>query len=244
MSIPELLLANPSGQAADASVVAEDLVKHFRSGSHTVKAVDGVSATLVRQAMVVVRGPSGCGKSTFLNLIGGLEQPDSGRLVVDGVDISRMSARAGVRYRRSKVGFVFQQFNLVPYLTALENVMLPLEYSGVLHRKSDRQQRAAELLRRVGLNSDRHLRRPSRLSGGEQQRVAIARALANDPPIIVADEPTANLDSRTGRLIIDLLRGLATEGRTVVVATHDGAIAARATSVIEMSDGRVVAPAR
>jgi putative ABC transport system ATP-binding protein len=201
--------------------------------------VDGVSFRLPRGKIVALRGPSGCGKSTLLNLIGALDRPDSGRLNVDGVDVSRLSGGGEVEYRRRKVGFVFQQFNLVPELSAIENVTLPMEFVGTGTNGAS-QVRARELLGRVGLAQDLHKRRPAKLSGGEQQRVAIARALANDPPIVLADEPTANLDSETGRLIVELLRTLRTENRTVIIATHDDAIAAKADLILEMRDGRLV----
>ncbi|MCH8901409.1 MAG: ABC transporter ATP-binding protein [Chloroflexi bacterium] len=219
--------------------VAEGLVKHFKSGPVTVKAVDGVSFQLPRSAVVALRGPSGCGKSTLLNLIGALDRPDSGRLTVDGVDVAKLSGRSEAAYRRRKVGFVFQQFNLVPYLSALENVTLPMELAGASSNGSAKL-RARELLGQVGLTQDRLERRPAKLSGGEQQRVAIARALANDPPLILADEPTANLDSKTGALIIKILRGLRDEGRTVLIATHDDAIANEADVILEMRDGQLV----
>ncbi|MCH7838115.1 MAG: ABC transporter ATP-binding protein [Chloroflexi bacterium] len=219
--------------------VAEGLVKHFKSGPVTVKAVDGVSFQLPRSAVVALRGPSGCGKSTLLNLIGALDRPDSGRLTVDGVDVTTLSGRSEAAYRRRKVGFVFQQFNLVPYLSALENVTLPMELAGVSSNGSANM-RARELLGQVGLTQDRLERRPAKLSGGEQQRVAIARALANDPPLVLADEPTANLDSKTGALIIKILRSLRDEGRTVLIATHDDAIANEADVILEMRDGQLV----
>ncbi len=219
--------------------VAEGLTKHFKSGPVTVKAVDGVSFRLPRGKIVALRGPSGCGKSTLLNLIGALDRPDSGQLNVDGVDVGRLSGGGEVEYRRRKVGFVFQQFNLVPQLSAIENVILPMEFVGT-GTNGALQVRARELLARVGLAQDQHRRRPAKLSGGEQQRVAIARALANDPPIVLADEPTANLDSETGRLIVELLRTLRTENRTVIIATHDEAIAAKADIILEMRDGRLV----
>jgi putative ABC transport system ATP-binding protein len=219
--------------------VAEGLTKHFKSGPIVVKAVDGVSFRLPRGKIVALRGPSGCGKSTLLNLIGALDKPSSGRLNVDGVDVSRLSGGGEVAYRRRKVGFVFQQFNLVPELSAIENVTLPMEFVGKGTDGASRA-RAGELLERVGIAQDRHERRPAKLSGGEQQRVAIARALANDPPIVLADEPTANLDSKTGRLIVELLHSLRTENRTVMIATHDEAIAAKADLILEMRDGRLV----
>ncbi len=218
--------------------VAEGLTKHFKTGSLTVRAVDGVSFRLPRARIVALRGPSGCGKSTLLNLIGALDRSDSGQLTVDGVDVSNLSGGGEVAYRRRKVGFVFQQFNLMPQLSAIENVTLPMEFVGASNGAS--RARATELLERVGLTEERHDRRPAKLSGGEQQRVAIARALANDPPVVLADEPTANLDSKTGRLIVELLHSLRSENRTVVIATHDEAIAAKADLILEMSDGRLV----
>ncbi len=220
--------------------VAEGLTKHFKSGPVTVKAVDGVSFRLPRGTIVALRGPSGCGKSTLLNLLGALDRPDSGQLNVDGVDVSGLSGGAEVEYRRRKVGFVFQQFNLVPQLSAIENVTLPMEFVGGGMNGASHV-RSRELLGRVGLAQDQHKRRPAKLSGGEQQRVAIARALANDPPIVLADEPTANLDSETGRLIVELLRTLRTANRTVIIATHDEAIAAKADIIMEMRDGRLFA---
>ena len=225
----------------DYVAIAEELTKHFKSGPAVVRAVDGVGFRLPRGKMVALRGPSGCGKSTLLNLIGALDRPDSGKLIVDGVDVSRLSGGGEVAYRRRKVGFVFQQFNLVPQLSATENVTLPMEFVGGTNGAS--RSRARELLRRVGLTQDRHERRPAKLSGGEQQRVAIARALANEPPIILADEPTANLDSKTGRLIVELLRSLRKEYRTVIIATHDADIAAEADIILEMRDGRLVGDA-
>jgi putative ABC transport system ATP-binding protein len=225
----------------DCVAIAEELTKHFKSGPLVVKAVDGVGFRLPRGKMVALRGPSGCGKSTLLNLIGALDRPDSGKLIVDGVDVSRLSGGGEVAYRRRKVGFVFQQFNLVPQLSATENVTLPMEFVGGTNGTA--RSRARELLQRVGLARDRHERRPAKLSGGEQQRVAIARALANEPPIILADEPTANLDSKTGRLIVELLRSLRKEYRTVIIATHDADIAAEADIILEMRDGRLVGDA-
>jgi ABC-type lipoprotein export system ATPase subunit len=220
--------------------VAEGLTKHFRSGAVVVRAVDGVSFLVPRGKIVAVRGPSGCGKSTLLNLMGALDRPDSGQLTVDGINVSRLSGGGEVTYRRRKVGFVFQQFNLVPQLSAIENVTLPMEFLGKGTNGASRT-RARELLEQVGLTRDRHDRRPVKLSGGEQQRVAIARALANDPPILLADEPTANLDSETGRLIVELLRGLRDANRTVIIATHDEAIAAKADIILKMRDGRLFA---
>jgi len=218
--------------------VATDLIKHFQSGPSTVRAVNGVSFRIPSGRIVAIRGASGCGKSTLLNLIGALDKPDSGELRVDGVDVPRLTGAPEVAYRRRKVGFVFQQFNLIPHLSALENVKLPMELEGDSKRASDEV--AGALLRQVGLADELHRRRPAKLSGGEQQRVAIARALANNPPIILADEPTANLDSKTGRLIIDLLQALRRDDRTVIIATHDVDVAAKADAILEMSDGQIV----
>ena len=223
-----------------STAVAEQLTKHFKSGPDTVRAVDGVSFRLPRGKMVALQGASGCGKSTLLTLIGALDKPDSGRLIVDGIDVAQLGGSGEVAYRRLKVGFVFQMFNLVPQLSAIENVMLPMELAGA-GNSGTLQARAAALLGWVGLPPDRHNRRPSRLSGGEQQRVAIARALANDPPVILAAEATPNLDSKTGALIVQLLRSLRGEDRTILIATHDEAIAKEADFVIVMKDGHLFA---
>ncbi len=218
--------------------IAEKLSKRFKSGASVIEAVDAVDLNLSRGSLVALRGPSGCGKSTLLNLLGALDRADGGRLEVDGVDVTALRGGKEVAYRRDKVGFVFQQFNLVPHLSALENVTLPMELAGMPSQQA--RSRGKELLSQVGLGPDKHGRRPARLSGGEQQRVAIARALANDPPIILADEPTANLDSKTGRLIVDLLLSLRGGDRTVIIATHDIDVASRADLVIEMNDGRII----
>ena len=220
------------------AAVLEDVVKHFKSGGDTVRAVDGVSVAIPRGKLVALKGPSGCGKSTLLNLLGALDRPDSGRITVDGADVSALSGAAEVAYRRDKVGFVFQMFNLMSYLSAMENVMLPMELRGEPNAQG-RRALAESLLSRVKLAPDRHRRRPTRLSGGEQQRVAIARAMANDPPLILADEPTANLDSTTGEQIVRLLRSLASGDRTVLIATHDNAIAQQADLVVTMRDGKL-----
>jgi putative ABC transport system ATP-binding protein len=221
----------------DLVAVATKLSKRFKSGSSVIQAVDEVDLSLTRGRIAALKGPSGCGKSTLLNLLGALDRPDTGRLEVDGVDVTSLRGGREVAYRRDKVGFVFQQFNLVPHLSALENVTLPMELAGAPGARA--RARGRELLSRVGMGPEKHGRRPAKLSGGEQQRVAIARALANDPPIILADEPTANLDSKTGRLIVELLQSLRDEDRTVIIATHDAAIAASADLVIEMNDGRI-----
>ncbi len=232
-------MSNASVVTSAGAAVLEDVVKHFKSGPDIVRAVDGVSVAIPRGKLVALKGPSGCGKSTLLNLLGALDRPDSGSITVDGADIAGLSGAAEVAYRRDKVGFVFQMFNLMPYLSAIENVMLPMELRGEPNAQG-RRTLAASLLERVKLAPDRHRRRPTRLSGGEQQRVAIARAMANDPPLILADEPTANLDSTTGEQIVQLLRSLANGDRTVLIATHDTAIARQADLVITMRDGKLV----
>ena len=219
-------------------IVTKDLEKHFKSGGDKVKAVDGINISIPRGKMVAIRGSSGSGKSTFLNLIGALDKPSSGSIVVDGVDVSKISGNAEVKYRLQKVGFVFQSYCLIPNLSALENAMMPIELLNP-HEKQ-RVEKAQKLLERVGIDQTRQARRPAKLSGGEQQRVAIARALANDPPIILADEPTGNLDSKNGKRIVELLRGLTKDGKTVLIATHDADIAAGADIIIEMVDGKIM----
>jgi len=221
----------------EAIVTVEALVKHFKSGGTMVRAVDGVSFNLPRGRMIAIKGASGSGKSTLLNLIGALDRPTSGSIVVDGIDVSQIHGSKEAQYRLNKVGFVFQSYYLIPSMTALENVMLPMELMGT--KQDQREAKARELLGRVGIDESHQARTPTRLSGGEQQRVAIARALANDPPIILADEPTGNLDSKTGKRIVQLLYGLTQEGRTVIVATHSTDIAARADMILEMIDGKL-----
>ena len=234
-------MSNAAVATSAGAAVLENVIKHFKSGPDTVRAVDGVSLAIPRGKLVALKGPSGCGKSTLLNLLGALDRLDSGRITVDGADVTGLSGVAEVAYRRDKVGFVFQMFNLMPYLSAIENVMLPMELRGEPNAQG-RRTLAESLLARVKLAPDRHRRRPARLSGGEQQRVAIARALANDPPLILADEPTANLDSATGEQIVRLLRSLASGDRAVLIATHDTAIARQADLVITMRDGKLVGP--
>jgi putative ABC transport system ATP-binding protein len=221
-------------------IVVDGLVKQFITSEFTtVTAVSGVSFKLPREKMIAIKGPSGCGKTTLLNLIGALDKPTSGSIVVDGIKVSEINGRDEAEYRLRKVGFVFQYYYLIPNLTALENVMLPMDLRGM--KRNGQEAGARRLLERVGLDASHQDRRPTRLSGGEQQRVAIARALANGPAVILADEPTGNLDSKTSTRIVELLYSLTTkEGRTIVVATHDADIAARADMVLEMKDGKLV----
>jgi putative ABC transport system ATP-binding protein len=218
-----------------------NLSKTFNSGGGgTVTAVDNVSFSLEEGQFASIVGTSGSGKSTLLSLLGGLERPSAGEVRVDDQVVSAESDRQLIDYRRNTVGFVFQNFSLIPNLSAQENVMLPMEFARV--GKSKRSERASNLLDQVGLDGDKQLRRPSRLSGGEQQRVAIARALANQPSLILADEPTGNLDSKTGRLIVELLRDLSkTSTTTVIVVTHDTAVSGAAEVTFSLEDGHLVA---
>lgn len=213
------------------------VVKYYRSGGNTVKAVNGITMQFPRGKIIALKGSSGSGKTTFLNLIGALDKVTAGSLIVDGVDVTKVSGVEEGKYRLREIGFVFQSYCLINNMTAMENVCLPMELSGVGNK--ERKHRAKELLNKVGIDASRQARRPARLSGGEQQRVALARALANNPPIILADEPTGNLDSKTGNIIVDLLCGLTGEGKTVIVATHSTEITAKADIVLEMVDGQV-----
>lgn len=211
--------------------------KHYRMGRNQFPALERVNLTIYRHEFVAIVGPSGSGKSTLLNLISGIDRPTAGTVIVDGLKISRMGENQLSKWRGRFVGIVFQFFQLLPTLTALENVMLPMEFRGTFRGR--RRQRALETLRLVGLEGQAdHL--PSALSGGEQQRAAIARALANDPPLIIADEPTGNLDTAAGARIIDILAGLhARDQKTVVLVTHDERLAKRAGRVLEVQDGAV-----
>lgn len=216
-----------------------DLKRSFKSGDTTVSAVDGVSFTVPDGQFASIIGQSGSGKSTLLTLLGALDKPTSGSIVVDGKDVAKMNDRTLTAYRGRTIGFVFQNYNLVPNLTALENVMLPMEFARV--PRKTRLERAAELLEQVGLSADQQLRKPGKLSGGQQQRVAIARALANQPKLILADEPTGNLDSKTGKMIFDLLHELArTQNTTIITVTHDMSIAGKTDVTFKLHDGALV----
>ena len=222
-------------------IVTEGLTKDYRLGPHTVHALRAVSVTIERGEFVAVMGPSGSGKSTFMNLLGCLDTPTAGRYVLDGEDVAGLSPDALARIRNLKIGFVFQQFNLLARTTALENVELPLLYAGLPARV--RRARARERLTAVGL-ADRAEHHPSQLSGGQQQRVAIARALVNDPAVVLADEPTGNLDTRTSVGLLALLQTLNREGLTIVLVTHEPDIAAYASRVLSFRDGRLRADER
>jgi putative ABC transport system ATP-binding protein len=215
---------------------AERLTRRYFMGETVVTALESVTASFDEGEIVAVVGRSGSGKSTLLHLAGGLDRPTSGEIFFRGRPLGELSEDERARYRGAAVGFVFQFFNLVPTLTALENVELPLVWAGVPPRA--RRRRAAELLERVGLAA-RADHRPGQLSGGEQQRVAVARALAHDPPLLLADEPTGNLDSRTAAELMDLLRSL--ESKTILFVTHDAALAGSyARRILELRDGRLV----
>ena len=217
---------------------AEHLSKVYRMGKIEVPALRDVSLKIEEGEFLAIVGPSGSGKSTLLNMLGCLDKPTSGAVFIGGVNTASLSENELAEIRRKKIGFIFQQFNLIHSLTALENVALPMFFAGV---KSDaRIKRAAELLAKVGLRERMH-HKPSELSGGQQQRVAIARALSNNPAVIIGDEPTGNVDSETGDAIMGILEGLnRNEGRTIIVVTHDTEIAAHAPRVIRMKDGRLL----
>jgi putative ABC transport system ATP-binding protein len=220
-----------------AFIQTHDLRKYFTIGDQEVRAVDGVDISVPRGTFAIIMGPSGSGKSTLLYLLGGLDRPTAGEIVVDGTSLSDMDEDARAVYRRNKVGFIFQSYNLIPSMTALDNVIFPLRFAGVPER--ERNERALQLLQMVGLgNRARH--RPTELSGGQQQRVAIARALINNPLLIVADEPTGNLDSRSGFQLMELLEQLHAEGRTILMVTHDPRMQKFATHLIYLMDGHTV----
>ena len=211
------------------------LTMRLRGGGHTVTILDDISLEIPAKQMVAIVGPSGSGKSTLLGLIAGLDRPTSGSILLDGVDITTMQESQMARFRRQTIGYIFQSFHLIPTLTALENVAVPLELQG----EGLASRRAAELLAAVGLH-ERASHYPVQLSGGEQQRVAVARAFACRPPILLADEPTGNLDSTTGQHVIDLLLGLNRDlGSTLVLVTHDQSLAAWAERVITLRDGKI-----
>jgi putative ABC transport system ATP-binding protein len=217
-------------------LIARQLTKEYPSGSQRLVVLRDVSFEILQGAFVSIVGPSGSGKTTLLGLLAGLDLPSRGEVVLDGVDITRLSEDQRAQLRGEKVGFVFQSFQLIPTLTAIENVQVPLELRG----ESNAPARARDLLMRVGLG-DREDHFPAQLSGGEQQRVAIARAFVNRPRILFADEPTGNLDASTGGMIVELLEGLNREsGSTVVIVTHDLTLARRAGRIIRLADGLVV----
>ncbi len=221
-----------------ALIRAADLRRHFTMGDQTVRALDGVSTEVASGEFLAMMGPSGSGKSTLLYLLGGLDRPTAGRIWIAGQELSALDENALAAYRQRQIGFIFQSFHLVPTMTALENVMFPMVFARV--PQAERRERAAALLALVGLG-ERLAHRPTELSGGQQQRVAIARALANDPPIILADEPTGNLDSQMGEEIMRLLVRLnREEGRTILIVSHDPTVTDYTTRALHLRDGKLV----
>jgi len=221
----------------DMIIQLEDLTRHYEMGGVQIKALDGVDIEINRGEYISIVGPSGSGKTTLFNLVGGLDRPTRGKVYIDGVDISQLDAYELAWLRCRKIGYIFQTFNLIPVLTALENVSLPTVFAGV--PRDEGLEKAQKLLTSVGLGERVH-HRPGELSAGQQQRVAIARAMANDPAIILADEPTGNLDLNTGMEIIDLLHGLnRTRGMTLIAATHDLKMITASDRVVWMRDGAI-----
>jgi len=220
-----------------ALIEVKDIYKIYNPGENEVRALDGITLSIDRGEFVAIVGQSGSGKSTLMNMLGLLDIPTSGTYLLDGVDVSSMSDDELSEIRNKQIGFIFQGFNLIPSLTAQANVELPLVYRGM--RAEERHRLSLEALEKVGL-SHRLTHLPKQMSGGQQQRVAIARAVAARPPIILADEPTGNLDSHSGEDVMEILTGLYKEGRTVIIITHDPGIAARAKRVVKISDGQVI----
>jgi putative ABC transport system ATP-binding protein len=214
----------------------EDITRFYQVGTVTVKALDGVSVSIYKNEFVALMGPSGSGKSTMMNVLGCLDTPTSGKYVLNGIDVSKQTDNELAEVRNKEIGFIFQTFNLLQRSTALENVMLPLIYAGI--SKSDRIRMATETLKQVQL-SDRITHKPNELSGGQRQRVAIARALVNKPSIVLADEPTGNLDSKTSVEIMGLLELIHEQGNTIIVVTHEEDIAQHAHRIIRMMDGKI-----
>ena len=217
-------------------ITLKQVTKYYEMGENVVKALDGIDITVKKGDFVAVMGPSGSGKSTGMNLIGSLDLPTSGKIYLDGRDISHLEESELAQVRGKKIGFIFQGFNLIPNLTAKENVMLPMLFQNIV--TEERESKAEELLKLVDL-SDRADHYPNQLSGGQQQRVAIARSLANDPEIILADEPTGNLDTKTGEKVIGFLQDLNEKGKTIIMITHDPEKAIHAKTIYWLKDGKV-----
>ena len=220
----------------DKVIEIQNIVKNYQVGSVIVRALRSITVSIEKNEYVAIMGPSGSGKSTLMNLVGCLDTPTSGTYILNGIDVSKMEDDYLAEIRNKEIGFVFQTFNLLPRYTALENVTLPLIYAGI--QKTDREKHAVETLRQVGLE-DRMTHKPNELSGGQRQRVAIARALVNNPSIILADEPTGNLDSKTSLDIMGLLDIIHKNGNTVIVVTHEEDIARHAARIIRLLDGEV-----
>lgn len=223
---------------AHSVIRAVNITRDLKLGSHTIHALQGVNMEIFQNEMVGIVGPSGSGKSTLLGIIGGLDSPTDGTIEIDGIDVTHMNEDKLTEIRNEKIGFIFQFFNLIPTLTALENVALPIEFAQ--NRRHNPKKRAKQLLDILGL-SDRLHHRPNELSGGQQQRVAIARALANDPPILLADEPSGNLDSKSGATVMSALNTIRDEnGTTIILVTHDPTLASRMDRVLTLVDGRII----
>lgn len=222
----------------DDMVSIHQLIKVYSSGSLEVTALRGIDLSIKRGEVIAVIGPSGCGKTTLLNIIGGLDDATAGKVFVDGKDIRQMKERDLVAYRRNTVGFIFQNFNLIPSLTARENIELPMRIVGMPSEK--RKERVDQLATAIGLQ-DRMKHRPEQLSGGEQQRIAFAVALANDPPLILADEPTGELDTHTGEEVMEIFKALSRQlGKTEIIVTHDARISKLADRTLKIIDGKIV----
>ena len=224
-------------ESEEYSIICKDLIKDYEIGDFIVRAVDNISITINSGEFIVIKGPSGAGKTTLLNLIGGLDSPNSGTIYSLGVRISDLEEESLSTWRLINSGFVFQNYNLISTLTAEENIIFPINLTGIPLKEG--RERAFELLSKMGLN-DRREHLPFQLSAGEQQRVAIARALANDPPIILADEPTANLDKKTSQFIRDFLKELKNATKTIIIVTHDDYLIELADRIINFDDGKIV----
>lgn len=223
-----------------ALIELQNVSKHFRAGDTKTTALDDINVSIGQGEFVAIMGPSGSGKSTLMHILGLLDVPTAGKYTLETQDTSKLNDRELAEFRRDKIGFIFQSFNLLPRLSVAENVMLPMAYAGISNKK--RKQRAAELLKSVGL-ADRADHRPNQISGGQTQRAAIARSLANEPSLILADEPTGNLDTKSSEAVIDQLKQLNKQGNTVIIVTHNPEIAAQAGRTIEIRDGRIVSQA-
>ncbi len=215
----------------------KNIARHFKMGNEVVKALRGIDLEINKGEYVALMGPSGSGKSTLMNILGALDTPTSGKYKLNGKEVEKLSDKELAEIRNKEIGFVFQTFNLLPRTTALDNVALPLIYAGF--SKSKRYERAKEVLKQVGLE-DRMMHKPNELSGGQRQRVAVARALVNNPSIILADEPTGNLDSKTSEEIMELFNQLHKEGNTIILVTHEEDIAEHANRIIRLIDGKII----